>query len=63
MGDSYALFNLIGLPFEAVYRIFGEVNGEGPPIGDVDTWAIFAALVGLIAAFERSPAGATSELR
>ena len=51
MGDSYALFNLIGLPFEAVYRIFGEVNGEGPPIGDVDTWAIFAALVGLIAAF------------
>ena len=51
LGDSYALLNLVGLPFEAVFRIFGETNAEGPPIGDVDTWAIFATLVGLIVAF------------
>lgn len=51
IGDSYALLNLIGLPFEAVFRIFGQTNEEGPPIGDVDTWAIFAALIGLIVAF------------
>ncbi|WP_420434808.1 ABC transporter permease subunit [Candidatus Poriferisocius sp.] len=52
VGDSFALFNLIALPFEAVYRIFGEAgDGDGPPIDQVDTWAIFAALVGLIAAF------------
>ena len=51
VGDSYALFNLIGLPFEAVFRIFGQTNSEGPPIGEVDTWLIFATLIGLIAAF------------
>lgn len=51
LGDSYALFNLVALPFEAVYRIFGETNVDGPPIIDVDTWVIFLALVGLIAAF------------
>lgn len=49
VGDSYALFNLIGLPFEAVFRIFGQTNSEGPPIGEVDTWLIFATLIGLIA--------------
>ena len=51
LGNSYALFNLVALPFEAVYRIFGETNADGPPIIDVDTWAIFLALVGLIVAF------------
>lgn len=51
VGDSYALLNLVGLPLEAVYRIFGESYVEGPPIGEVDTWAIFLTLIGLIAAF------------
>ena len=51
IGDSYALLNLVGLPLEAVYRIFGETNTEGPPIGDVDTWAIYLTLIGLIVAF------------
>ena len=51
VGDSYALLNLVALPLEAVYRIFGETNSEGPPIGDVDTWAIFLTLIGLIVAF------------
>ena len=51
IGDSYALLNLVGLPLEAVYRIFGEANTEGPPIGDVDTWAIYLTLIGLIVAF------------
>ena len=51
VGDSYALFNLVGLPFEAVYRIFGETNTDGPPIGDVETWAIYLTLIGLIVAF------------
>ena len=51
VGDSFALFNLVALPFETVYRIFGETNVDGAPIGDVDTWAIFLTLVGLITAF------------
>lgn len=51
IGDSYALLNLVALPLEAVYRIFGETNSEGPPIGDVDTWAIYLTLIGLIVAF------------
>lgn len=50
-GDSYALFNLIGLPFEAVSRIFGQVDPEGPPLNEVDTWAIYLTLIGLIVAF------------
>jgi ABC-type transport system involved in multi-copper enzyme maturation permease subunit len=49
--DSYALFNLIGLPFEAVFRIFGEDDPARAPLGEVDTWPIFATLIGLIAAF------------
>ena len=51
LGDSYALFNLIGLPFEAVSRIFGQVDPEGPPLNEVDTWAIYLTLIGLIVAF------------
>ncbi|MCY3863168.1 MAG: hypothetical protein OXG67_14570 [bacterium] len=51
LGDSYALFNLIGLPFEAVFRIFGQVDPEGPPLNQVDTWAIYLTLIGLIVAF------------
>ena len=51
LGDSYALFNLVGLSFEAAHRIFGESDTEGPPIGDVDTWAIYLTLIGLIVAF------------
>lgn len=51
IGDSFALFNLIGLPFEAVSRIFGVVDPDGPPLNQVDTWAIYVTLVGLIAAF------------
>ena len=51
IGDSFALFNLIGLPFEAVSRIFGEVEPEGAPLNQVDTWAIYMTLVGLIVAF------------
>ncbi|MDE0215513.1 MAG: ABC transporter permease subunit [bacterium] len=50
LGDSYALFNLVGLPFEAVWRIFGDQQFDAPITG-VDTWAIFATLVGLIVAF------------
>ncbi|MCY4037404.1 MAG: ABC transporter permease subunit, partial [bacterium] len=49
-GDSYALLNLVGLPFEAVWRIFGDQQFDAP-ISSVDTWEIFATLVGLIAAF------------
>ena len=51
LGDSYALFNLVGLPFEAVSRIFGQVDPEGPPLNQVDTWAIYLTLIGLIVAF------------
>lgn len=51
IGDSFALFNLIGLPFEAVSRIFGVVDPDGPPLNQVDTWAIYMTLIGLIAAF------------
>ncbi len=50
LGDSYALLNLVGLPFEAVWRIFGDQQFDAP-ISEVDTWAIFASLVGLIIAF------------
>lgn len=51
IGDSYALLNLVGLPLEAVYRIFGETNADRPPISYVDTWAIYLTLIGLIVAF------------
>ena len=51
IGDSYALFDLIGLPFEAAYRIFGEADVGGPSISAVGTWEIFVTLVGLIVAF------------
>lgn len=51
IGDSFALFNLIGLPFEAVSRIFGVVDPEGAPLNQVDTWAIYVTLIGLIVAF------------
>ncbi len=51
LGDSYALLNLIGLPFEAVSRIFGQVDPDGPPLNQVDTWAIYLTLIGLIVAF------------
>lgn len=50
LGDSYALLNLVGLPLEAVWRIFGDQQFDAPITG-VDTWAIFATLVGLIVAF------------
>ncbi len=51
LGDTYALLNLIGLPLEVVSRIFGESSRGGPPINNVNTWAIYLTLVGLIAAF------------
>lgn len=53
IGDSYALLNLFGLSVEVAHRIFGEsdTDTEGPPIGDVDTWAIYLTLIGLIVAF------------
>ena len=49
-GDSYALMNLIALPVEAVFRIYGQVNPNDAPIGRVGTWEVFAALIALIAA-------------
>ena len=51
VGDSFALLNMIALPLETVYRIYGETNVDGPPIGQVDTWAVYLTLIGLIAAF------------
>lgn len=49
--DWFALLNMVALPFETVFRIFGETNDDGPPIGQVDTWAVYATLIGLIVAF------------
>ncbi|MCY4256836.1 MAG: hypothetical protein OXE04_00895 [bacterium] len=51
LGDSFALFNLIGLPFATVARIFGEADLDGAPLNAVDTWAIYLTLIGLIFAF------------
>lgn len=51
LSESYALFNLVGLPFEAVFRIFGETDPVGAPLGEVETWPIFVTLIGLIVAF------------
>ena len=51
VGDSFALMNLIALPFEAVYRIYGQVSDPNAPIGQVESWELYTALIGLIFAF------------
>ena len=51
LGDSFALLNMITLPLESVYRIYGEANTDGPPIGEVGTLPILSTLIGLIVAF------------
>ncbi len=50
-GDSFGLLNMIALPLEAVYRIYGESNENGPPIAEVGTLPILSTLIGLIAVF------------
>ena len=51
VGDSYALMNLIALPLEAVFRIYGQANpASDAPIAMVGTWEVFATLIGVIAA-------------
>ncbi|WP_419918344.1 ABC transporter permease subunit [Candidatus Poriferisocius sp.] len=49
-GDSWALVDLISLPVEAVFRIYGEVGIEDYVIRHVDTWSVFLAAVGFILA-------------
>lgn len=51
LGDSFALLNMVALPIETVYRIYGEVNPDGPPIRHVETLPIFLVFIGLIAVF------------
>ena len=51
LGNSFALLNMITLPIETVYRIYGEVNTDGPPIRHVETLPIFVVFIGLIVAF------------
>ena len=51
VGDSFALLNMISLPIEAVYRIYGETNTDGPAIGEVGTLPILFTLIGLIVVF------------
>lgn len=51
LGDSFALLNMITLPIETVYRIYGEVNPDGPPIRHVETLPILFTFLGLIVAF------------
>jgi len=51
VGDSFALLNMIALPLETVYRIYGETNTDGPPIGEVGTLSVLSAHIGLIVAF------------
>ena len=51
LGDSFALLNMITLPIETVYRIYGEVNPDGPPIRHVETLPVLFTFLGLIIAF------------
>ncbi|MDE0579763.1 MAG: ABC transporter permease subunit [bacterium] len=51
VGDSFALLNMITLPLETVYRIYGETNTDGPPIGEVGTLLVLFTHIGLIVAF------------
>lgn len=51
LGDSFALLNMVALPIETVYRIYGEVNPDGPPIRHVETLPILATFLGLIVVF------------
>ena len=51
LGDSFALLNMITLPIETVYRIYGEVNTDGPPIKHVETLPVLVTFLGLIVVF------------
>ena len=51
LGDSFALLNMVALPIETVYRIYGEVNPDGPPIRHVETLPILFTFLGLIVVF------------
>ena len=51
LGNSFALLNMVTLPIETVYRIYGEVNTDGPPIRHVETLPILLTFLGLIVVF------------
>jgi hypothetical protein len=55
--ESVGLVNLLGLPVEVVYRVYGErTTGEDAILGEVQTAAVVAAYVAwttLFAAFVR----------